>query len=195
MDLREAPAEEAPDEGIVGDAGNAVRIYTVHGAKGLESPVVWLLDAASPPDSGRGYDALVDWPPEDAAPRRFSLSTVKDELSTAQQAIVDSEKRARGARGAEPALRGDDARAAGVHRERLGDTGQEARVVVRKGARGDACGLGRSRRSGSRGRARERSLCSQSARSGKPRVPEVAPVPIDPRLNAPLPTGSAVMTR
>ncbi len=46
-DLREAPAEEAPDEGIVGDAGNAVRIYTVHGAKGLQSPVVWLLDAAS----------------------------------------------------------------------------------------------------------------------------------------------------
>ena len=93
MDLREAPAQEAPDEGIVGDAGNAVRIYTIHGAKGLESPVVWLLDAASPPDSGRGYDALVDWPPEDAAPCRFSLSTVKAELSTAQQAIMDSENR------------------------------------------------------------------------------------------------------
>ena len=91
MDLREAPAQEAPDEGIIGDAGNAVRIYTIHGAKGLESPVVWLLDAASPPDSGRGYDALVDWPPADPAPCRFSLSTVKAELSAAQQATMEGE--------------------------------------------------------------------------------------------------------
>jgi ATP-dependent helicase/nuclease subunit A len=93
MDLREAPAEEAPDEGIVGDAGNAVRIYTVHGAKGLEAPVVWLLDAAAGPDSGRGYEALVDWPPEEEAPRRYSLSATRDGLSAAQQAIVDGEKR------------------------------------------------------------------------------------------------------
>jgi ATP-dependent helicase/nuclease subunit A len=92
MDLREAPAEEAPDEGIVGDAGNAVRIYTIHGAKGLESPVVWLLDAAGAPDSGRGYDALVDWPPEAEKPSAFSLSTVKDELSAAQQVIMENEK-------------------------------------------------------------------------------------------------------
>ena len=70
MDLREAPVEEAPDEGIVGDAGNAVRIHTVHGAKGLEAPIVWLLDAAAGQDAGRGYDALVDWPPEARSPSR-----------------------------------------------------------------------------------------------------------------------------
>jgi ATP-dependent helicase/nuclease subunit A len=55
--------------------------------------VVWLLDAASPPDSGRGYDALVDWQPDADKPRRFSLSTVKAELSAAQQTIMDSENR------------------------------------------------------------------------------------------------------
>jgi ATP-dependent helicase/nuclease subunit A len=93
VDLREAPAEEAPDEGIVGDAGNAVRIYTIHGAKGLQSPIVFLLDAASPPDPGRGYDALVDWPPEAPSPNRFSLSSVKAEQSRAQQAIVENENR------------------------------------------------------------------------------------------------------
>jgi ATP-dependent helicase/nuclease subunit A len=92
MDLREAPVEEAPDEGIVGDAGNAVRIYTVHGAKGLEAPIVWLLDAAAGLDAGRGYDALVDWPPEAPSPRRFSLWPTKDGQSAAQRKIAGSDE-------------------------------------------------------------------------------------------------------
>jgi ATP-dependent helicase/nuclease subunit A len=92
MDLREAPVDEAPDEGIVGDAGNAVRIYTVHGAKGLEAPIVWLLDAAAGLDAGRGYDALVDWPPEAQSPRRFSLWPRKDGQSAAQRRIAESDE-------------------------------------------------------------------------------------------------------
>jgi ATP-dependent helicase/nuclease subunit A len=91
-DLREAPIEEAPDEGIVGDAGNAVRIDTVHGAKGLEAPIIWLIDAAAGPDAGRGYDALVDWPPEAEAPRRFSLWPRKDGRSRAQREAAAAEE-------------------------------------------------------------------------------------------------------
>jgi ATP-dependent helicase/nuclease subunit A len=92
MDLAEAPIEEAPDEGIVGDAGNAVRIDTVHGAKGLEAPIIWLIDAAAPRDPGRGYDALVDWQPQDEAPRRFSLWPRKDERSSAQRKAASAEE-------------------------------------------------------------------------------------------------------
>jgi ATP-dependent helicase/nuclease subunit A len=90
-DLRAAPAEEAPDEGIIGDAGDAVRIYTVHGAKGLEAPIVWLLDAAAGTDRNRGYRALVDWPPDAKAPLHFSLWTKKDERSTRQEALAEAE--------------------------------------------------------------------------------------------------------
>ena len=92
MDLAEAPIEEAPDEGIVGDAGNAVRIDTVHGAKGLEAPIIWLIDAAAGPDAGRGYDALVDWPPDAEAPRRFSMWPRKDERSRAQREAAAAEE-------------------------------------------------------------------------------------------------------
>ena len=92
MDLREAPPEEAPDEGIVGDAGDAVRIYTVHGAKGLEAPVVWLLDSAAGQDAGRGYDALIDWPPDAPAPRRFSLYARTKEQSALQRALAAEEE-------------------------------------------------------------------------------------------------------
>ncbi len=90
-DLRSAPVEEAPDEGIIGDAGDALRIYTVHGAKGLEAPIVWLLDTAAGQDGGRGYDALIDWPPEEERPAHFSLWTRKDAQSTAERVLAENE--------------------------------------------------------------------------------------------------------
>ncbi|HYF20911.1 MAG TPA: UvrD-helicase domain-containing protein [Ramlibacter sp.] len=52
---------------------DAVRLLTVHGAKGLEADIVLLLDtdgAAPRPDT---MGVLVDWPGEAAAPRRFAF--------------------------------------------------------------------------------------------------------------------------
>ncbi|HEX7454994.1 MAG TPA: UvrD-helicase domain-containing protein, partial [Gallionella sp.] len=72
-DLRRADDNESPDEGKVAQAGNAVRIYTVHEAKGLEAPIVWLLDTNAKPPADRGYDVLVDWPTDAKRPAHFSL--------------------------------------------------------------------------------------------------------------------------
>ena len=72
-ELRRADDNESPDEGKVAQSGNALRIYTVHEAKGLEAPVVWLLDANAKPPLDRGYDVLVDWPTADVRPAHFSL--------------------------------------------------------------------------------------------------------------------------
>jgi len=66
-ELRER-AGEAPDDAVA-QAGARVRFLTVHGAKGLEAPVVFLADAAGSTDNRRAWRALVDWPAEADRPR------------------------------------------------------------------------------------------------------------------------------
>ncbi len=83
-ELNSSPADEAPDEGVIGESTDAVRILTVHGAKGLEAPIVWLLDTTAT-QPARGYDVLIDWPPDAPAPAHFSLWSKRDALSRAQR--------------------------------------------------------------------------------------------------------------
>jgi len=74
-ELRElrAAENESPDEGKVGEVGNALRIYTVHEAKGLEAPIVWLLDANDTQQKADSYSVLLDWQPNAPRPAHFSL--------------------------------------------------------------------------------------------------------------------------
>ncbi len=69
--LKRHGTDEAPDEGAT-DAGDALRVMTIHGAKGLEAEIVVLADAharAAP----EGESVLVVWPPQSATPEHFSL--------------------------------------------------------------------------------------------------------------------------
>jgi ATP-dependent helicase/nuclease subunit A len=78
-ELRElrAAENESPDEGKVGEVGNALRIYTVHEAKGLEAPIVWLLDANDTQHKADSYSVLLDWQPNAPRPAHFSLFSDK----------------------------------------------------------------------------------------------------------------------
>jgi ATP-dependent helicase/nuclease subunit A len=69
--IRERDAE-AIDEGLA-VSDDAVRLMTIHGAKGLEAPIVALADASAEDDQADRYDVLLNWPPELAAPEHFSL--------------------------------------------------------------------------------------------------------------------------
>lgn len=88
--------EEAPDEGLVaaGAGQGRVRIMTVHGAKGLEAPIVWLIDANAPSRPADGYTVALDWPAESTAPRHFSLLGRMAEAGPARAALLDAEKQA-----------------------------------------------------------------------------------------------------
>jgi ATP-dependent helicase/nuclease subunit A len=75
QELRElrASTDDAPDEGKLGTVGNAVRIYTVHESKGLEAPIIWLLDAHAEKNSRESSDVLLDWTPQAERPAHFSV--------------------------------------------------------------------------------------------------------------------------
>lgn len=90
-ELRRADDSESPDEGKVSQAGNAIRIYTVHEAKGLEAPIVWLLDTNAKPPADRGYDVLVDWPTDAHAPSHFSLYGDKASRAKAREHYFEQE--------------------------------------------------------------------------------------------------------
>jgi ATP-dependent helicase/nuclease subunit A len=89
--MQRATSEEAPDLGAIAEDLDAVRILTVHGAKGLEAPVVWLVDANASATRTDSYDVLVDWPPEADAPAHFSLFSRKDERGASRALLFEQD--------------------------------------------------------------------------------------------------------
>ncbi|HFE31808.1 MAG TPA: DNA helicase UvrD, partial [Gammaproteobacteria bacterium] len=70
--------QDAPDEGSPLQAGARVRLMTIHAAKGLEAPVVFLADSATTRSDKTAHTAVVDWPAEAPRPAHFLLATHKD---------------------------------------------------------------------------------------------------------------------
>ncbi|MCB1952817.1 MAG: UvrD-helicase domain-containing protein [Rhodocyclaceae bacterium] len=95
--LGRAGDDEAPDEGalIDGASQGRVRIMTIHGAKGLEAPVVWLIDANNTHQRPDSYQPLIDWPAGAPRPTHFSLHATSALAGRARAAIFDAEAAAR----------------------------------------------------------------------------------------------------
>jgi ATP-dependent helicase/nuclease subunit A len=91
-ELTVAKDAESPDEGIT-DFGDTVRIMTIHGAKGLEAPVVVLSDAGSAASHADDHDVLISWPPDASRPSHLSVYASKDSRGAARAPLFDEEDR------------------------------------------------------------------------------------------------------
>lgn len=85
--------QDSPDQGVASAGIDAISIFTIHGAKGLERPIVWLVDCEGGAGKDRGYDVLVNWPPEDVRPKHFSLYKSASEKHDPRAHFFAEEKR------------------------------------------------------------------------------------------------------
>jgi ATP-dependent helicase/nuclease subunit A len=81
-----APAHAAPD---------AVRLLTVHGAKGLEAPIVVMLDTDAPPPKAESMGVVVEWPGEAPTPWRFAFLASETRPPACSTEALDVEMAAR----------------------------------------------------------------------------------------------------
>jgi ATP-dependent helicase/nuclease subunit A len=86
---QDQPDEHAPEEAD----NNRVRLMTIHGAKGLEAPVIFLADAAIAKKSGHAYQTLVDWPGDADRPAHFLLTGTSKKLDTVSRNLLDRQDR------------------------------------------------------------------------------------------------------
>ncbi len=73
----------------------AVRLLTVHGAKGLEAPVVLLLDTDSKTSRSETMGVIVEWPGEAPAPWRFAFIASESEPPACSAEALAVEQTAR----------------------------------------------------------------------------------------------------
>jgi len=76
-------------------APGAVRLLTVHGAKGLEADTVLLLDTDARPARPETMGVLVDWPGEAPAPRRFVFLVSEKQPPACAVDLLQAEQQAR----------------------------------------------------------------------------------------------------
>ncbi len=78
-------------------AAGAVQLLTVHGAKGLQAPVVLMLDTDAPPARSESMGVIVEWPGEAPAPWRFAFiaSEARPPACSAEALAVEQAARQR----------------------------------------------------------------------------------------------------
>jgi ATP-dependent helicase/nuclease subunit A len=74
---------------------DAVQLLTVHGAKGLEARVVFVMDADPEPKNPDTATLLIDWPVEAEAPRRCAFVYAESQCPQSLKAVLAAELEAR----------------------------------------------------------------------------------------------------
>lgn len=74
---------------------DAVQLLTIHGAKGLEARVVFVMDGDPQASNPETTTLLIDWPVDAAAPRRCAFVYAESACPASLQGLLDAERVAR----------------------------------------------------------------------------------------------------
>ena len=96
LDELQQQSNEAPDEPAGIGEHDRVRLMTIHAAKGLEAPVVFIADAALADKSNSAYSPIVNWPADAQRPSTFLLHTpqkTRDAFSASELERIQDDAR------------------------------------------------------------------------------------------------------
>ena len=83
----------APDE-PVNNSPDCVRFLTIHASKGLEAPIIFLIDCNSAGGHHDAYSALVDWPADRDRPALFQLTMSRANTDSITSSIQEKKAQA-----------------------------------------------------------------------------------------------------
>ena len=83
---------DAPDEPVSSAETDRVRLMTIHAAKGLEAPVVFLADAARTPPVRSAYSVLYHWPVEQSRPSSLMLNPAQAHADSLSKRLLEQQR-------------------------------------------------------------------------------------------------------
>lgn len=93
--LLESSSLQANADSYHNQVSGAIRLLTIHEAKGLEAPVIWLADCARKKKNDDHLRLLIDWPAKNDAPQQFCiLAGKKTEHSLIAPALLRDQQQA-----------------------------------------------------------------------------------------------------
>lgn len=87
--MRSAYINESPDQANIDDGDNGVQMMTVHASKGMEAPIVFLVDTFTADSDPKAWESIIEWPSDKDRPTHFLINPKKSDASELHIELLD----------------------------------------------------------------------------------------------------------